>query len=83
MLYLSRTIKAWSQPELERLVDACQTRNTQDGLTGLLLYGNGGRWACSTSTMAPRSTAIDSSGSSLRSIGAPERWPPTRWLWNC
>lgn len=40
-LYLSRTTRAWSQSDLEKLVDVSWTRNTQDGVMGLLLYGNG------------------------------------------
>ena len=41
MLYLSRTRLDWSDEELTTLVTRSQQRNAQDGLTGLLLYGNG------------------------------------------
>ncbi|MGV3516574.1 BLUF domain-containing protein [Luteitalea sp.] len=41
MLYLSRTNQSWSTAELEALCVYARARNTQDGLTGLLLYGNG------------------------------------------
>jgi hypothetical protein len=41
MLYLSETKKRWSDAELEALCAHARARNAQDGLTGLLLYGNG------------------------------------------
>lgn len=41
MLYLSRTRLDWTEPELEALTAHAQARNARDGLTGLLLYGNG------------------------------------------
>lgn len=41
LLYLSRTRLDWTEPELAALAARAQDRNTSDGLTGLLLYGNG------------------------------------------
>lgn len=41
LLYLSRTRLDWTEPELAALAAHAQERNTRDGLTGLLLYGNG------------------------------------------
>lgn len=41
LLYLSRTRLDWSEQELAALVSHAQQRNARDGLTGLLLYGNG------------------------------------------
>ena len=41
MLYLSQTTRPWAQEDLAALGAQCQSRNQKDGLTGLLLYGNG------------------------------------------
>lgn len=41
MLYLSQTTRPWTQDDLAALAERCQQRNAKDGLTGLLLYGNG------------------------------------------
>jgi len=41
LLYLSRTRLDWTEPELAALAAQAQARNAKDGLSGLLLYGNG------------------------------------------
>jgi hypothetical protein len=41
MLYVSRSTRDWTPETLTALVSDAQRRNTQAGLTGLLLYGRG------------------------------------------
>lgn len=41
MLYLSETTRRWSEADLAALGEQARVRNAQNGLTGLLLHGNG------------------------------------------
>lgn len=41
LLYMSRAVHEWTEESLVALSEDCQRRNTESGLTGLLLHGNG------------------------------------------